>query len=519
MKHQRQQLFKRVAGVLDLHDLRCYWIFVVLVFASVFVVKVNTPELLVPVFGSLFVAGFALHQVKYSWTSFVTVFVIGHVISYPVGTIIVMTLTSPWAAIEPELWVTTSESLFGMIVGLLGVIAGVFGRGLIANERGSKVVLEDRRTATPVAFNMGLNALVVPVVIIYIYNGIYFHKDATMTEEYNTQRGESLGVLGYLVYLSYAGAILQMRRYLSTRKTFDLAYALFAVAIAVGAMLPSGSRAYSMIVLVIIVLYYMQVETRRIAKYFVFAATIVIFIILTSSIEQYRIAAGGGGQISFEQRVGLVGQSLVPGATLNDPNENDEIDRIRLGRRFSDLHAVGFLMSTIPSMSPHIGFEGLPYAFYFLIPTLLRPNANIDFQPETVRLAARYKFRPDIGGSSPMMIIGELYERFGWVGIFAGMGVIGFLLRTLDLWMNIASTRGAILWSLFFHGVVNMHTYTITKIFILMTRQLAVFVCMTFIVLLFVDDRLKPTISGGKHLDVIGRQRRGRRGDSLGASR
>ena len=37
------------------------------------------------------------------------------------------------------------------------------------------------------------------------------------------------------------------------------------------------------------------------------------------------------------------------------------------------------------------------------------------------------------GGSSGDMIVGDLFSRWGWAGVFLGMLAIGFILRQLDL--------------------------------------------------------------------------------------
>jgi hypothetical protein len=92
-----------------------------------------------------------------------------------------------------------------------------------------------------------------------------------------------------------------------------------------------------------------------------------------------------------------------------------------------------------------------------------------------------YGFRTETGGSSPMMLIGELYDRFDWTGIFLGMLVIGFLLARLDRVLSHGDIRSTILWVLFLQGIVNIHTYSLLKIFTLATRQAAIFIVLAIL--------------------------------------
>ena len=80
-----------------------------------------------------------------------------------------------------------------------------------------------------------------------------------------------------------------------------------------------------------------------------------------------------------------------------------------------------------------------------------------------------------------MMLIGELYDRFAWHGIFLGMLLIGFLLARLDRVLSGGDVRSTILWVLFLQGIVNIHTYSLLKIFTLATRQAAIFLVLAYL--------------------------------------
>ena len=321
--------------------------------------------------------------------------------------------------------------------------------------------------------------------------GIYYHSNVTGVDEYDLKNATSLGFVGYLTYLTYGGVVLQIRRYLLTKCKRDLRYAVLCFLLPLVAMLPSGSRANTLIIGVIALLYFLKMETRPKVKYVVLSIAIMLFLSLMLSIEAYRISTLSRDATSFAERLELVVKDIGP-TEKADSNRGEaaEIGRALLARRLSDLHSVGYLMSIIPEDYPHRGFEEMLDFGYYLLPTVFRPTVSLSFSYDAL-LMEKYGFRTDIGGSSPMMIIGDLYERFGWLGIFLGMACIGLLLTHLDRWISSNTINATLMWAMLFFGILNMSTYSLLTAFTLATRQLII-----FMIIIYILDSILYTFSG-----------------------
>lgn len=482
-----------ISTYFSLANAKIYWLFVLLCGLYAIFGEINTPAYVLPTIAALVAAGLVLHKVKYSWMSFVSIFTLAHVIAYPVGIMLVLSLTSPTLAIESEIWETTPLGLWAMVVGMCGLILGIILTRLRLFPSHIHSAPQSREAIlTPVWFNMGLTLLIVPVVVIYINAGIYYHSNVTGIDAYNFANANSLGFVGYLVYITYGGLVLQIRRYLSTKLMRDLKYALFCTLLPLFVMLPSGSRANTMIIGVIALIYFLHMETRVKLKYLVFSLSIILFLSLTLSIEAYRLLGLKGNSISFFEQITSVIKTLSTSDNKADTTKTEnEISRAILGRRLSDIHSSGYLVSIIPENFPHRGFNGMLDFPYYLLPTVFRPEVDLDYNYDAVLMADTYQFRSDTGGSSPMMIIGELYERFGWPGIFLGFACIGFLLKRLDRWVSANTIKGTLIWAMLFYAVVNMHTYSLLKIFTLTTRQLIIFMLIVYLL-----ERILYTFSG-----------------------
>lgn len=456
--------------------------------------EINTPDYAAPTLAALIAAGVVLHQVKYRWMSFVSIFTLTHVVAFPIGTLLVLSLSSPSLAIEPAVWRTTPLSLWAMVAGMAGLILGIVLAKvrLVSSSHDNYASQLHEVILTPVWFNVGLVSLIVPLVLVYINSGIYYQKDVVGVDEYSFANAASLGFTGYLAYVSYGGVVLQIRRYLRTRMKRDLHYALFCFLLPTIVMLPSGSRANTLIICAIALLYFLQMEKRVGAKYLVFGVSLLLFFFLTISIAAYRISELSRGATSFSERMTLAFGNIGSIET-SDSRAVNEIVRAQLGRRLSDNVSVGYLLDIIPETFPHRGFDGMLEFSYYLLPTAFRPDVSLDFNYDAALMMDKYQFRSEIGGSSPMLIIGELYERFGWSGIVVGLACIGFVLARLDRWISANTVKGTLMWAMLFYGVVNMYTYSLLKIFTLLTRQVVI-----FLIIVYLLERILYTFSKWK---------------------
>ncbi|MBS4067278.1 MAG: hypothetical protein KGZ62_01610 [Sulfurimonas sp.] len=467
--------------VFSLANFQIYWFIVVLAALYLAFGKVNTPNYILPILASLIAAGFVLHSVHYRWTSFVTIITVCHVIAYPVGTLLVMSLSSPSLAIEPFVWTTTPLGLWGMFAGMIGLMIGILLTRLqLSHNRNLKHNIHNQLRLTPIWFNVLLMVIILPLVIFYIQTGTFYHKDVVGTEAYNFENVASFGFMGYLTYISYIGTILQLRRYMITKSKNDLLYAIICIILPIIIMIPSGSRTNTIIVVIISLLYFIEHEKSIKIKYGVMICAVLLLTIMTLSIEAYRLLMRVNRETTFSSRLVTSVQYLINNRNGDEGDKSSEISRAILGRRLSDHHSAGYLMSVIPESFPHRGFADMDQFVFYLLPTLLRPQITLDYNYDAILMMDTYCFRPDIGGSSPMMIIGELYERFSWPGIIIGMAFIGFLLKKYDTWIKSGSIRGVMMWVMCFYAVVNMYTYSLLKIFTFATRQFIIFIFIAY---------------------------------------
>jgi hypothetical protein len=467
-------------ALLSLSDARVYWLLVLAFVCYCVLGTPNTPEFLLPIGGALVAGGFAMAAAGYRWDSFVVIFVIAHVVAFPIGAWIILSLatTSPW--IEPDIWATTPLGMWAMVVGMIGLALGtIIGRlrvvGSPKNEHPNSAQL-----LTPRTFNLALTSLVVPVVMIYLSLGIYYHKDAVGIDQYDFGNASEFGFIGYLMMLSYVGTVLQLRRFMLTRLSADRWAAIAAIVIPFVAMLPSGSRATTFLGPTIAGIAFLAWESKARVRWVVLLGGAVAFLFLVPIMETYRLAAQNEGGLSFVGRVELA----VEFARWNRDGAEDpvpDLARGMLGRRLSDHHSVGYIIDVVPSAFPFRGSAGMTQFPLYLVPTLLRPQTTLNYNYDA-DIMQDYGFRTDIGGSSPMMLIGELYDRFAWAGILIGMVVIGFALARLDRFIALGTVRSTILWVFFLQGIINIHTYSLLKIFTLATRQTAIFVVLALLV-------------------------------------
>jgi hypothetical protein len=462
-----------------LSDARIYWVLVLAFVWYSITGTANTPEFLLPVGCALVAGGIAMAAAGYRWNSFVVIVAIAHIVAFPIGAWIILTLNTPSPWIEPDIWTTTPLGMWAMVWGMGGLAVGaILARVRLSASRGDQPS-PDESLPTPQAFNLALALMVIPVVMIYLSLGIYYHKDAIGIDQVDFANASDFGFVGYLMMLSYVGTVLQLRRYMLTRLPADRWAAMFAIIFPFVALLPSGSRATTFLGVAIAGAAFLAWESNPRVKWIILVGGAAAFLFLVPMMETYRLTAQNEGDLSFAQRVELAWRFTGP---TDDVPEDPAADLARgmLGRRLSDHHSVGYIIDVVPSVFPHRGSAGMTQYPLYIVPTLLRPAVTLDYNYDAQRMLD-YGFRTDTGGSSPMMLIGELYDRFAWHGIFLGMLLIGFLLARLDRVLSGGDVRSTILWVLFLQGIVNIHTYSLLKIFTLATRQAVIFLVLAYL--------------------------------------
>ncbi|MFA5832070.1 MAG: O-antigen polymerase [Bacteroidota bacterium] len=457
-------------------ELKYYWAFVVFVIFYLNSVHINTEEYVIPVIASLISAGFALHVSGYLWSSPITILILAHVIQYPVATILIMTISHPSLAMEMDLWEITSPGLWAMTIGMLGLTLGF----MLVKPRKKLFIFKDKYLSsieiTSFEFNLLLTMLIIPIVFIYLYSGIYYHKDVAGIESYSFENANLLGVVGYLIYIVYLGIILQVNRYLVIKSSQELTRTVIIILIPTLLMLPTGTRSSSFIFLILPFIFFLEYGKSKVQKGIIIMASIFIFSFLTVIIGSYRLTSNERNESSFYDRITKVITDITLLKLSTDNIEIvDDFTKISLSRRLSDVQSVSFLIDNIPSKYPHRGFEDIDKFPIFIIPTLIRPEIGLELNYDATLMMKKYQFRTEIGGSSPMMLLGEMYERFGWSGIFIGMIIVGLIMGKMQKYYVGRKFEQMALWSFSFYTITMFHAISLLKIFIFFTKQLVIF--------------------------------------------
>ena len=449
--------------------------------------------------------GFVLWCADYQWDSFLSIVAVTHLLGYVVGLQIALILKSKENGIEAGLWQYVNLSLIAVSVAMVGLAVGtILSKNFLARyDTGRKK--NQSKLVSPIWLNGILVASIFIGVILNYKIGAYFHSGVcgSVFEVNNSYR---YGLVGYLQYISYAGIVLQLHRYFLSKKNIDLYIALTFILIAYTATVPSGSRANSIAVLLIAFIYYLSNESSLKKKYFV-SGVIVSIVILTTVLGKYyrnnceltsnllskniqSSAIGINAHSSLETKNSKSHSNLDTEDAKLEKLQHKQADRIEVllsivARRLEDGIGVGYLIGNIPKNYPFTGFENFEIFPAFVVPTLLKTRGIQDiskYNYATEDMLYKYEFRTDIGGSSPIMLIGEMYERFSWVGIFFGFLMFGFILKIFDFLVKRKTIFYQVLWALMVYGIVFSYSYSFLPIFILFSKQLGFFILFSFLI-------------------------------------
>lgn len=469
-------MIRKFKSYFSLFDLRYYWLFLAIIILYAFVGTFNTPEYIFPVLCAFLSAGIVLALVRYQWTSFISIFVLGHIVQYPLAALIILSLSRSDLSIEPELWTVTPAAMWAMVVGMAGLAVGLLLSGADKAKSRIRNVKNAKKWVTPVSFNVMLTMLIIPLAYSYMSLGFYYHKDVVL--DYNVAASETFGFLGYLQYISLAGILLQLRRYTITNQRRDLYYLGFLLLLTFATQAPSGSRRGALFAFVVTAICYFEWNNNEKRKIILFLAGSSFFMLMLPILEMYR-GIGVAGANSFLERLSIMSKYIFTLQATDTDSRSLEIFFSMLGRRLSDYISVGFVIDVVPSRFPYSGFGDVGQWFYYILPTLMRPEVNLPYTYDAV-IMENYGMRPIAvtGGSSPLMIIGDLYNRSGWSGIFFGMIIIGLILSKLDRRLRDGSFIGIVIWVLLMDSIVNLHSQTLLKFFTMMTRHILIYIAI-----------------------------------------
>jgi hypothetical protein len=365
----------------------------------------------------------ALAVVGYNLTSFVSITAIYHLIIYPLAALGNLLLPEP--LVRWDLWIDTYLAMQGCAVGILGLALGAWLANLSLGPQKVHAYGRTLKAPTSPRINLLIALLIVPVALILGQLGMYYH----MAILENSMEAQSwLNLVAIVQYIAYSGIFLQVYRYTRTNSTKDAFWACGLLLMCILIFLPSGSRwsAYGFLPLLLLVFAEWEPSTRK--KIVVISGCVVVMLALTSGISAYRNIRGLAnvdleGKYEFALR-----STLNPGASPEDMFGT-------IISRLSDYVAAGRIIAFTPEPFDFRGAESIENFWQVYVPGFLNIVPDRINLADGIELCDRYGITMAYkgGGSSPCMIVGDLFSRWGWPGIFLGMLVIGFVLRQFDL--------------------------------------------------------------------------------------
>ena len=484
--------------------LQWYWLFPAAVLVYALFGSPNTPGFVWWALFASIACGLPLLATGHDPISFVSLLALLHALYYPLAVVISLMPSSPMF-FESDLWDATPLAMQALVVGMAGFALGAIlasrpgwpRRILRAVEATEYEILLVKRSSILV-----MVLLIIPLAIFMLATNTYYHFQAAGDLGWSEANALAFGYTGYIEYVVYAGVFLQMRRYLITRSKKDLFLAIVCALLPFVVMLPSGSRDLALRGTVPTVFVAFTGFTKRFSpKTIVLLACIgILVLIIMVGITAYRERIYYELEnVSLKERVDLLQSGVSKVSVLS--KEGFEQLLSRWGYRFADYVVVGKIVSVFPSLYEYRLFEDVEYWPIYLLPNPIRPKTP-DFEPrDSAALSA------NVGvfsgkGSSPAMILGDLFSRFSWMGMFFGMMALGFALRGLDKWLSRFGLFETLVYSLLLVTVVKLPHTSLFGWFLFFSRSMFIILVIAFILKLFIWNR-KIRVRASKRKPIV----------------
>ncbi len=466
-----------------LSPLKFYWVFPGVLIVYAVCGSPNTPGLAWWALLAALACGLPLAAARYQAWSFVSIWALLHALYFPFAVWLNLITREPGVN-KMDLWEATPWAMLAVTVGMAALACGSKLTDLLrppgAASRVSDSVptrAEKEILAVPAARNLCLVLLMIPLALMQLATNTYYQGLAAGALEWSEESALSYGYVGYLEYVACVGIFLQLRRYFITRSRQDLIYATTAVLLPVLVYLPSGSRDKtlrdSVYPLFVALLGFKRNFSR---KFYPYLAVVIVGILVSMvTIENYRgtiFYKLGKPDLTFNERSGILLNAAADSFKLM---ERDFDSVLRLWAfRFADYVVVGRIVMAFPEEYPYRWFEDLEYWPIYLLPNPIRPQTP-HFDPrDSAALSARVGVDPGGGGSSPAMVIGDLFSRFSWLGVFLGMTLVGGLLRCLDQRLRRFGLFETLLYGLLLVPLAKLPHDSLLAVFLFLTRNLLI---------------------------------------------
>ena len=397
------------------------------------------------------------------------VFIVGltHLIFYPLAGFLNLLLESP--AVRPDLWDSVEQAMAG---GAVGCFALAFGSWLSRYVPEGKTDLPD--FVIPRTIILLAIAIQSVAAVLLLSLGLYFH--SSVRADYAFQNVQYVNAVVFASWVGHAALFLQVYRYYRTGKIIDVFLATGGVIFAIALFAPSGSRTQAFQFVPLLAFLFLALEKRSIVKYTILGIMIIIGLFLVVGIGIYRDLVGLG-ILSEQEGIAPIVVSIHLGMdTLEDA-------AALTVHRLSDFAATGRIIDYTPDRIPYRGFGDIIDWWQMFLPGAIRPDIDLamDGARETVKYGVSFSMDHS---SSPVMIIGDLFGRGGWVALFVGMTMIGFVLGIIDRQILFrVNPFTVVFFALFGRHILSIVSSSTLNVFVVLTRELILMYAISYVLI------------------------------------
>ncbi len=460
----------------------------------------NTDEYVIPITVSLFFTWLGWLSSGRNPATFRGLTVIIFAIFYPGSAILNALLPIP--TMHEKLWETGVVGLWAYCLGMAGLSVGylIFDNLPLESKKGKS---DGYTTAILADFKISDSYHWVWKVFVLIsffyflsflgsyYGGYYYHE---YTDFESTNRWF---FLGYGKYATFALSAILLQTYIATRSRIVLlvfGLAMFELFVFFGL---GGGRG----VLVFPILYwtvyaYSMVPPRPSGQlqrlYKIFVGICVLFFIIFINAAWAQFQAYALFDLSLSNRVSTLSTVVMRFTKFDD--EISSIEEVygssgligHLGYRLQEFGYAGRTISYFRD-AELVWFEGFQKIPEFLLPSFLRITP---YWESTDVVAISLSINSDIEtGAAPLTTIGDLYRRFGFIGLFFGMGIIGAILTFWDRFFAKPYLERRIHFLLFWFHILTVHiTMGIQEFLVQSIRPFFITWIMAFVLARVIKD-------------------------------
>lgn len=408
--------------------------------------------------------------VSYKFISFVTIAAGGFILTYSVPAMLNLLLDQP--VIASNWWISTDLAMLGATVACLSITGGV---ALFRLTRATReaILVPSTDLITSRGANIALVSLYFPVTAFMMATGVYYSRllDASTQQAMLDEGSRYTHIFSLSLYVAQSGIYLQLYRYMNTRNRLDLWLTILLSAIPMILMAPTGWRGLAVTHFLFMLLLYSTLETSKKKKLFLVAAIAISISVFSAVIGTYRSLELAEGLSVGERWSLIVDHAISP----NNSGNNSASAVGTMASRLGTYIGTGEIIRYTPDSVPYRGSEGLEDLWMIAVPKSLFPDRPVfNHSPE---LSARYGIGSQLAGegSAPPTLVGDLYSRWGWMGVILGMLSFGFVLCTLDsVFFKKWDTQTIVFYSVFMQRALGAIQQDVFTLFILFGRELLV---------------------------------------------